>query len=324
MIILKDSEYTVDYAEGGNVVGKVKNNPVQYLREGALTGYFESVNDFVRYLNDKMPSPRNEGNSDSPKERGRGFGNNDFHYFDNFTHASDVFLNDPGSLNKFKTKDEAALTPTETGREVAYDFVGDFIDVGRFLEGEPEHFGRMEVENPRGMRVNITMDMVAVWDIQAKAINQRMLRIGRLIDWLENNNIRTGLYAVLSNECAHVEIAMKRFEDRFDVNNVIVGSNSDFFRRLGFRFMEYSSTWSYGYGSGIAFMGEFSKKKEVIGEVVGREVNLIVYNNFSTAEEVDAEFDKVEADIMAMAEGTMDVPLDYVHVHGASRWGMRY
>lgn len=319
MIIIKDDEYTVDYADDTAVIGKIKKSKVDYLRAGALVGYFDSVNDFVRYLGKNMAEGRNGSESDKRKEKG--WDGQDFNHFKNYAEAVDVFLNDPGSLNTFKVKDGEVLSPTETGREVAYDFVGDFIDVGRFLEGEPEHFGRMEVENPRGMRVNIMMDMVAVWDIEAKAINQRMLRVGRLVDWLENNNIRTAVYGVMSNDCAHVEIAMKRFEDRFDVNNVIVGSNSDFFRRLGFRFMEYSQTWTYGYGSGIAFMNEFGKKTEVIGEVVGREINIIAYNNFSSAKEVDEKFDAIEKDILEMAEGIKPPSIDYIHVHGSKRWG---
>lgn len=316
MLLIEDDSFSVDFAKGNNKIGKLTSTmTLKYLRPDAKVGYFESVNDFLRILKTKCPTPSRTGSSSQKKDRTL-----KFNTFETYEKAMKTFLYEPGSLANFQPNESDVLTPTETGREVEWAVTGDFLDIGRYLEGEPEHFGHMQVENPRGLRVNIILDLVCVWDVDETVINHKMQQTGRLVDWLESNNVRTSIYGVISNQCGHIEVVLKNYEERFDINNVIVGSQADFFRRAGFRFFEYSDTWMSGYGLGIAFLNHFKNQKDILGDPIGKELNIIVYNNFQNIMEVEAQFKKIEDLIIDIAENNAPVPDEYVHVHGKNRW----
>ena len=256
------------------VVGKAAKK-TKLLKKGERVSIFNGVNTAINYVKEFLPEP---GRDDSSNTRGQ----SGFQSFNNFKQAVDTFLNDPTSLVKY---DPGEINPTdfrEQGNHVEYDVTGDFIDVGRVLEGVPEHFGALHNGNPRNRRVRIIMNVGHLHYVHVDDILHRSERIIRLVDMLENANIRTELIAAYSSSCSHTEITVKRFDESLVVEDVAVVTHPDFPRRIMFRLSEHSDTWSYGYGQSVQlnegvedFKSKFNDELTIYieGNIEGDDIN---------------------------------------------------
>jgi hypothetical protein len=212
-------------------------------QRGMLIVAAPSVHSLLRHVQKYFPSPH-RGKSSSKQTSAF----DSFNYFTSYDDCLDTYLNRPYTLRQFEAIDERLTTPMN-GNEVFYDVTGDFIDIGRYLTGEPEHFGQMTMGTPRGIFCDIIINITASATTDQKIINARAQRLNRLIDWLENENIRTSLRAIQTSQCNHAEVMVKNYEDSFDGNSLAIVLNSDFLRRILFRYIEHSKTWEAGYGS---------------------------------------------------------------------------
>lgn len=235
------------------LVAPLKKVPRTYNQKNQLVGKFKGLNALFEYQ-EKFQAEAKRGKSSDTK---RGSKKDGFYHFNSFKEAVDVYLNDPQSVVDFIEADMAIEGGDSAGRELIYDVTGDFLDIGRFIEGEPENFGSLTNGNPRNKRVNIIMDASWNWDTHKDFINLRSSRIIRLVDWLESQNIRTSVTAVLSDACCHMEIVVKQFDEPLDLNDIAIVGHSDFLRRITFRFIEYSETYSSGYGNSVIFSRKF-------------------------------------------------------------------
>ena len=234
---------------------------------------------------------KRERKGDSSDDTGRG----DFQKFSSYEEAVNVFLSDPSSIANFDESDENLKSSDSSGNSIEYDLTGDFIDIGRFVEGIPEVFGNMVDGNSRGKRMKILMNGMFSWHVNQKDINHRALRIKRLVDWLETNGVRSEITTLFSSDNWHCELVVKRFDEVFDINQVAISSDSDFFRRLQFRFAEYSETLNpYRYGSPVDFWNSF--RKENFRSEYNQEMSLVVGGN-TDSYNIDSEFDRIEKSI---------------------------
>lgn len=276
----------------GRKVGEM-NGQVAHLKAGALVGKFEGLNTFLDYMAEYLPLPRYARESSRRGTQGK------FNVFETYEACYEAYRNNPASLAIFQQKDEQLEGPEDPGQAVEFDVTGDFLDIGRYLEGEPEHFGNMIAGNPRGLRVNITLDMSWRWDVAQATINARSKRILRLIDWLESQQIRTSVTVIESTQCGHVEIAVKTHDQQLSINDIAVISHSDFLRRIIFRWKEYSKTITSKYGipgcllamSKTLFLPEYENEYSIF---VGGEVRSIG--------DVNSQFDALESRLAAQLQ----------------------
>lgn len=299
MFLLKDDTFTVKKRGPGYVVGEVNasNEVFDYLKRGQLVMQFKGLQNLFTYMSEYMgkDSIKNSRYKSSTKT-----GANEFSKFKSYEEAWDVFTNRPHELKQFKESDAMLDGGDASGKEVSYAVTGDFIDIGRFLDGEPEHFGYMDNGNPRGRRVNLYIGVNWQWDVDQEYINHRNKRILRLVDWLENFNIRTSVLVVISSRCIHSEVVIKDHDEMLDLNDLAVVSHSDYLRRIIFRQIENSKTLEAGYGSARDFPRAINYNKSILKPEYTSEVSISV--GTSGHYNIDQEFDALEEKLTSISD----------------------
>ena len=267
--IISDAIVTDSY-----VIGKAAKR-TKMLHKGERVSIFNGVTTALNYVKEFLPDPAADGSSDSS-------GGGSFQNFGSFNEALDTFLNNPTSLVNYE---KGEINPTdfhEQGNEVEYDVIGDFIDIGRVLEGVPENMGSLHNGNPRNRRVRLIVNIGHLHYVKVPDILHRSERIIRLVDMLENAHIRTELIGVYSSGNSHTEITIKRFDEALTIEDVAVVTHPDFPRRVMFRISEYSDTFSSGYGQSIqlnngveGFKSQFNDELTVYieGNIEGSDIN---------------------------------------------------
>lgn len=282
-------------AKHGVVTAHLKTTPewAMYSRENALAISAQSVRSLLHWMQEEMPEPRREGSSSrSGRERG------DFYHTKSYEEMMDLFLQRPYEIAQFQEINLDLHSPSAIGNDIEYDVYGDILDIGRFLEDQPEHWGRMMMGNEKGFYATILINCSVVYYIDAELIAHRGQRVVALVDWLESQNIRTEVKAMEHTECGHVEVTVKRFEDPLDLNPIAVVGHPDFLRRTIFRINEYSPTWQSGYGTSTN-MREGRMRKPEIEDAR----NIIIFSEIADEkEELDQAFDSVQREIAEIIE----------------------
>lgn len=217
---------------------------LRYLRKNALVVQADSP----RILMDAMQhelhwKPQQAKSSDREQKAQRGF-----YALKDLATAFDVFTNRPKEVRKFTAEDIVLKSDESIGNDVTYDVVGDYLDVGRFLEGQPECFGIAYMGNPTGLYVTVYADVGAVCTVDAEVLIRKQARMLRFVDWLEQQGVRCRIVGVVSNEMGHYEVQLKHYGDPVNLNDIAVVFHSDWLRRIIFLAEEQSPTWEHGYG----------------------------------------------------------------------------
>lgn len=284
----------------GYYVGKLKESHgvLSYLKRGALVVNTETVQTLFRLFKELNWQPAREKSSNTPK----GSRSDEFYKFESLKEALDVFINNPRSIRTFKEED-LKLTAEETiGKDVQFEVTGDYLDIGRYLDGEPECFGVGFNGNPSNIHATILFNVSTPWYVGESLLNHRAARMLRLVDWMESQGIRCQIRAFESTECAHMDIKVKGFEDAVDMNALAVATHSDFLRRVAFLVAEQSATWEGGYGNATIFtnrmMGTYTAEPENGLTIFITEVGSV------TTEDIDSNFDKLRDKITGLINGT--------------------
>ncbi len=233
----------------GYVLGTLneRHDVFTYLQTDTLCLIAESVGAVFKAIDDQGWEPRHNKSSDNKGSDG------EFNFFDSLAEAMDMFRNKPRQVRKFKPAEDDLKAKDSIGRDIEFDVTGDYIDVSRFLEGDPECFGVAVNGNPDGMRINIIYNANAVCNIKQSALNHKQTRLLEVVDWFESRGVRCRIVSFASTQCAHVEVQVKAFEDAVNMNDLAIVGHSDFLRRVMFLVDEQSDTWESGYGSPAMF-----------------------------------------------------------------------
>jgi hypothetical protein len=263
---------------------------------GALAVRAESVYGFMNWIEATKNEVRNPSASPSSKRIGKSGG---WQEFPSFEDCYETFRDRPWEVRKFTQNDVPLKFSDNVGNQVEYDVVGDYIDMGRFLDGEPECFGRNVMGNPQGLFAKIVMNLSTSAFVEGATLKKRGERVARLVDWLENQHIRTEVLAFNASECAHVEVVVKRFDEGLNLDTIAVAGNGDFYRRLVFRVMEMSKTWREGHGTACTIYQGRLKLPPIETNGI-----LIFSENGGYPEDMDRKFDKLEKDLeQALEDG---------------------
>lgn len=293
----------------GYFVGNIKQDhgTLSYLRRGALVVSVESVQTLFRLFNEQNWKPK-RGKSSNEDSSNRSDG---FYKFRNLNEAIQTFTNNPRSIRTFKEED-LKLTSEETiGKDVVFDVTGDYLDIGRFLDGEPECFGVAYNGNPTNIHATLLFNVSTPWYVGEDLLNHRAARMLRLVDWMESQGIRCQIRAFESTECAHMDVKVKNFEDAVDMNALAVATHSDFLRRVSFLVAEQSQTWESGYGNATSFtnkmMGSYTAEPENGLTIFITEIGS------TTVEKIDENFDRLRDKITGLINGTEEKDFSKVY-----------
>lgn len=290
MALIKDSHLSGIQHQGNVTSGEIANHSplgLQYLQPGALVLRFEGVDSALDYISKKMPTPKRSKSSSTHKRE-----DSSFYTFDTYEEAMGTYRSKPESVAKFNEGELNIKDTNENGNEVQYDVIGDYIDMGRHMEGIPEVFGTLYNGRARNRRINIVVDTNQVFYITAEDVNHRSERILRLVDALETNGARCELVAVDSNECSHVEVVIKKQEESLAINDLAIVTHGDFKRRIIFRVNEYSKTWQAGYGRPNSFQ-DYIQPSVMQSDNVN-EITVLIGGSMEGKKTIDSKFDKLE------------------------------
>jgi hypothetical protein len=270
--MVKPDQIKVERSSDMYMVGElIEQHPyLTYLRPGVIVGLFEGVDTLLDYVGQYMKTAKQRKSSIRT-------GDDDFNAFRTYKEAFDILRNKPQEVTKFDPAEIRVRDISESGLEIDYDVVGDYIDMGRHMEGLPESWGSMRNGNARNRRVNIMVNLSNGGSMGEKEINHRSERILRLVDALEMGGVRTEVVAIESTECSHLEIKIKRHDETLNISDMAVVTHSEFLRRISFRITEYSKTFSDGYGSSIVFSDAVSP--ETIEQGSNSEMDIFIDSN---------------------------------------------
>lgn len=271
-----------------------RHDVLDYLEKDALILTTDSVKAVFNAINELNWKPAREKSSN---ERGRREG---FYTFESLAEAVEVYSTNPQSIRSF-TQEAIKLTAEESiGKEVHFDVVGDYIDIGRFLDGEPECFGVNYQGNPSGLYTTLIMNLSAVSHVTADAMNHRQARILRLVDWMESQGVRCQIRGLISTRCSHMDVRVKNFDEAVDMNALAVVSHGDFLRRINFVVDEQSETWTYGYGSPRQFT-EYMTRHYKADPADGLTI-FIGDQSHSNTKDIDSAFDTLRDKVTELIE----------------------
>lgn len=209
-----------------------------------LVAWFDSVPAVFRTIKEEGWEPQNAMASDIP-------GDGEYLVFDSLDEAHHVFQKEPWRIREFSQKDDSIRNEDNPGNDIFYAVTGDYLDIGRFMEGDPEDFGNSFMGNPARVFADIKINLAAAKWTTAEYIIQKQKRILRLVDWLEQFGIRTRIQATIATDVASINIVVKQPQDPFDLNHLAIVMHPDFVRRTILLIMEQSNSWEFGYGDAV-------------------------------------------------------------------------
>lgn len=271
----------------GYLVGQrgTASTPLNYLESNALVAFFDSPERLFEYVLKNYPEPRNAGSSDNR-------GTSGFNKFGSYDEAIDMFTKTPEQIVNFDETELRVKDTGEAGNSVDYQVTGDYIDMGRHMEGVPEQFGTMHRGNARNRRINIIFNISVVNYIKESDALHKAERILRLVDALENGGVRCSIRGIESSECTHTEVTVKHHHEPLTLTDLAIVTHPEFLRRILFRVIEYSETYESGYGFAYALTRAVNPKMLDDGD--NSELNVFIDGNLQDKSEIDELFNGLE------------------------------
>ena len=285
--------------------------------DGTLIARFDSVPQLFKEIEQNKWKPQHSKASNLA-------GDGKFVVFKNLEEAHHIFQDEPWRIRDFDPNDDKIKHEDGVGNDVMFDVTGDYLDIGKFMSGEPEDFGNAIMDNPNNLFAEIRVGLAAAKWTTAEYILHKQKRILRLVDWLENHKIRTRVRAYLFTEIANITVTVKHEQDPFDVNHLAIVMHPDFLRRTALLVAEQSKNWQYGYGDAVDWDDRQLTSTYVDPDAPGIHVYIGGYMPYAPDDtergytfendvsKLDADFDKVEAavqDMLRMQVQFSDAPL---------------
>lgn len=280
------SALRIEEMSPSHLVGVITNPSAWFptAKSGQLVVAANSVHAMIDLVRRRYPRP---GKVEASSATDR-FG---FNTFRSYEEALDVFTTRPGTLVKYDMNDDELKNYESIGNDVLYDVTGDYIDVGRVLEGTPESCGNFVLGNPRNLFVNIIINLSVPHYVSDDVINYRSMRVVRLVDWLESQHIRTSVSVIGVAECSVMSTHVKDYHDHLSHDTLAVATHSEWLRRVQFRIDEHSMTWQFGYGVPV------STRYWTFINNTDDSALLLTLDWFNRRSEVDHAFDSFEKKI---------------------------
>lgn len=198
--------------------------------------YAPNINALVDYVATHKP---NRGSSTTAGEKGW-YGTN------SLSEALILFKNNRQDLLPKGFKQHRVKSLHSLGTDVAFDVTGDFLDVGRYLSGEPEVFGT----NINGdltskvIQVYINASVSSSWD--AEEIMLGAEKLAEVINALYLSGAKVSTTFLSAEETQWVEVKLNDFGDPLDPVDLIAVASPAFIRRLCFAVNNYHDVSTHG------------------------------------------------------------------------------
>jgi hypothetical protein len=222
-------------------------------KKQTVVGNYDSVGEFVAYVTDPSRKPRRGLTVNSRDE------NKDFFWTKTFDEA--VALHRTGwpegtaQVNEYRDALSAwiAAAVSAKSKRFSWDVVGDFIDVGRYMTGEPEVCGSETPDGDtlQGRIVSIRLNASVSGAVSASTIAARGVTVLVAVDLLEALGIQCEVIVACGGkglsyggndpavDQADFNVTVKRAGEQVDPDRLAFAvAHPSFFRRFGFAWEE--------------------------------------------------------------------------------------
>jgi hypothetical protein len=288
-------------------MSKIKGTLVSEYADGRIFANFASIPDLFRTIEAEKWKPRHSMSSDARNADG------EYVVFKSLQEAHDVFLNGPWRVRQFSQKDDRLRLEDNPGNDVFFATTGDYLDIGRYLEGEPEAFGNSIMGNPARVFAEINVNLAAAKWTTTKYMMQKQKRLLRLVDWLETYGIRCHVRCSVVTSVGEFSVTVKEAQDPFDLNHLAVAMHPDFLRRTVLLVFEQSKNWTFGYGDAVeyddvALRSTFADPEDGFTVYVGGYMPYAKtdtpkgYSYENDLKKLDKDFDNIEQEIARLIQ----------------------
>jgi len=221
--------------------GKRKGfNAMETAKSERVVFNFATVQDFL----DRCEFPQTDGFSNN--STGLGIWQATFTGTATYEESIDQLVNGCERLEKSILQTTADILPEGVQglvQTIRYDVAGDDVNVGRYLDGEPECMANYETELGHGNRcVVVSVNGSVHAGISADLIEKRGATVCALIDCLEACGYRTEVHVYIGSASINiprVNVCVKNAQDRLDLTRLAYClAHPSFLRRQVFRFWE--------------------------------------------------------------------------------------
>lgn len=153
--------------------------------------------------------------------------------------AIDLFRNDRQGLLPKGFKQHKINNVHSLGTDVEFDVTGDYLDIGRYMSGEPEVFGANINGDLTGkvIRVYINASVTAYWS--AEEVMQGAERLAEVINALYVSGAKVSTTFMSAEETQWIEVKLNSFGDPINPVDLIAVASPAFIRRLCFAINNY-------------------------------------------------------------------------------------
>lgn len=228
---------------------------------------FDSVTDYLAYLNSHSPAPGVHAEHDC-----RGMS----HFFGSDSYAAAERLIETGwaegaqKVADRRSQFDAFLTAAKAAKASRWDWdvTGQFIDVGRYLTGEPEVFGAEydDGESNSARVVSIRLNSCVSASVSKESIIARGVTALVAVDLLESCGIRCEVILSQATESStHVDhnVVVKKPSEPVDVDRLAFWlAHPSAFRRFGFKAMEIEG--HSPSGTHVSKMSDYGRRQGTV------------------------------------------------------------
>ena len=160
--------------------------------------------------------------------------------------AIDLFRNNRSGLLPKGFKRHKINNVHSLGTDVAFDVTGDYLDMGRYMSGEPEVFGANINGDLTGkvVSVYINASVTAYWS--AEEVMRGAERLAEVINALYVSGAKVSTTFMSAEETQWIEVKLNDFGDPLDPVDLIAVASPAFIRRLCFAINNYHNVSTHG------------------------------------------------------------------------------
>lgn len=215
--------------EGGVTAGLLRKKLTGGDEEIRPVVYAPNINALVDYVSKHIPK---KGSSIE-------VGDKEWFGTSSLDRAIDLFRNNRSRLLPKGFKRHKINNVHSLGTDVEFNVTGDYLDMGRYMSGEPEVFGTNINGDLTGkiVRVYINASVTAYWD--ADVVMWGAEKLAEVINALYVSGAKVSTIFMSAEETQWIEVKLNGFGDPIDPVDLIAVASPAFIRRLCFAINNY-------------------------------------------------------------------------------------
>lgn len=160
--------------------------------------------------------------------------------------AIDLFRNKRHELLPKGFKQQYIKNINANGIDVEYNVTGDYLDMGRYMSGEPEVFGTNINGDLTGKVVSVYINASVSASYDAEDVMLGAEKLAEVINALYVSGARVSTTFMSAEETQWIEVKLNDFGDPLDPVDLVAVASPSFIRRLCFAVNNYYNLSTHG------------------------------------------------------------------------------